>query len=74
MLLGVQERWLDLLLSSKTFNRRLKEKDSSDVPEFSLFNILRAYLSNFEHVVSLQKGNEAVSGFEALVRIVDGKQ
>jgi len=73
LLLGVQDRWMDLLMGSKTFNRRLKEKDASEVPEFSVFDILRAYLKNYEHVISLKKDNDTTDkNFEALGRIVDG--
>ena len=78
MLLTVQERWIDLLISSKTFNQCLKDKDvsSSDIStEHSLFDILRAYLNNFEHVVSFKKDDSNFSmssNFEALCRIIDG--
>jgi len=78
MLLTVQERWIDLLISSKTFNQCLKDKDvsSSEIStEHSLFDILRAYLNNFEHVVSFKKDDSSFSmssNFEALCRIIDG--
>ncbi|KAL7544103.1 hypothetical protein ACHAXR_013581 [Thalassiosira sp. AJA248-18] len=73
LLLGVQERWIDVLVSSKTFNQQLKERDASTAPEHSVFDILRAYLNNFESVVSLKKDHNAISrNFEALERIIDG--
>ena len=74
-LLGVQERWIDLLVNSETFNQRLKEKDYvPDVADdLSLFVILRAYLNNFEHVVSLKENsNKTTNNFQALGRIIDG--
>jgi len=73
LLLNLQERWMDLLVGSKTFHQRLKEKNTSGAPEFSLFDILRAYLNNFEHVISLKKEHDKIArNFEALGRIVDG--
>mmetsp|Transcript_40548 Transcript_40548/g.85101 ORF Transcript_40548/g.85101 Transcript_40548/m.85101 type:complete len:229 (+) Transcript_40548:390-1076(+) len=73
LLLGVQERWLDLLVGSSTFIRRLKEKDSPKTAEFTLFDILRPYLNNLEHVLSLDKGHATLErNLEALARIVDG--
>jgi len=78
MLLLVQERWIDFLIGSKTFNQCLKDKDvsSSEIStEHSLFDILRAYLNNFEHVVSFKKDDSNFSmssNFEALCRIIDG--
>ena len=74
-LLGVQERWIDLLVNSETFNQRLKEKDFvPDVADdLSLFVILRAYLNNFEHVVSLKENsNTTANNLQALGRIIDG--
>ena len=74
-LLGVQERWIDLLVNSETFNQRLKEKDYvPDVADdLSLFVILRAYLNNFEHVVSLKENsNTTANNLQALGRIIDG--
>jgi len=78
MLLTVQERWIDFLIGSKTFNQCLKDKDvsSSEISTVhSLFDILRAYLNNFEHVVSFKKNDSNFSmssNFEALCRIIDG--
>ncbi|KAL3802897.1 hypothetical protein ACHAW5_006192 [Stephanodiscus triporus] len=71
ILLGVQERWMDTLLSS--FSQRLKEKDVAEVPEFTLFDILRGYLKHFEHIITLKQNHGATArNFEALGRIVDG--
>jgi hypothetical protein len=51
----------------------LKESDDVDDPEFTLFDIVRAYLSNFEHVISVNKDlNATVTSFQALERIIDG--
>ena len=72
LLLGVQERWLTLLLDSKAFNQRVAERDASVEPEFSLFAILRPYLDNFEHVLSLKDSGASDRNFEKLMSIVDG--
>ena len=72
ILLRVQERWIDLILNSKPY-QCLKECDVAHVPELSLFTIFRAYLSNFEHVISLNKDLHATTmNFGALERIIDG--
>jgi hypothetical protein len=71
ILLGVQERWMDTLLSS--FSQRLKEKDVTEAPEFTLFDILRAYLKHFETIITLKKNHSATArNFEAIGRIVNG--
>lgn len=71
ILLGVQERWMDTLLSS--FSQRLKEKNVAESPEFTLFDILRAYLKHFEHIITLKQNHGVTArNFEALGRIVDG--
>ena len=72
ILLGVQEKWLDILVGSKTLKQQLKEKNlPSEAPDSTLFDILRAYLNNFEHVVSNKSFNATSRNFDALVRIVD---
>lgn len=72
ILLRVQERWIDLILNSNLC-QLLKEQDDTGAPEFTLFDIVRAYLSNFEHVIFLAKDlNVAVTHFETLERIIDG--
>lgn len=73
ILLGVQERWIDLILSSTAF-QRLNEWESCDSPAFTLFGIFRAYLHNFESFfISSMKGcHPTVANFEALERIIDG--
>lgn len=72
ILLRVQERWIDLILNSKPY-QCLKECAVAHAPELSLFTIFRAYLSNFEHVISLNKDLHATAmNFGALERIVDG--
>jgi hypothetical protein len=71
ILLGVQERWMDTLLSS--FSQRLKEKHVAKAPEYTLFDILRAYLKHFEHIITLKKNHSATArNVEAIGRIVDG--
>lgn len=79
ILLGVQERWLDTLLSS--FDQRLRESDAAKIPDCTLFDIFRAYLKHFEHIIALKtnprqsplpKPVATARNFEALGRILDG--
>ncbi|KAL9185785.1 hypothetical protein ACHAXT_003562 [Thalassiosira profunda] len=51
---------------------RVADRDVSIEPEFSLFAILRPYLDNFEHVLSLKDSGASDRNFEKLMSIVDG--
>ena len=62
VLLGLQERWVKMLVCSKMLHQVLQEKSgerSDDILHslggHSVFDCLRAYLANFEHVVTVQK-------------------
>ena len=79
ILLGVQERWLDTLLSS--FDQRPRESNAATTPEYALFDIFRAYLKHFEHIIALKTNPRqsplptpaaTARNFEALGRILDG--
>ena len=61
VLLGVQERWIKMLLASSTLLQALQEKTKE--PNEKLFGlsghnvmeVLRAYLENFEYVIAIQE-------------------
>lgn len=74
LLLGLQERWVSLLVSSNTLCQFLKDKSTTSEPPggHSVFEVLRAYLENFEHLLSAEKGKNKLSHCEALIRILDG--
>ena len=74
ILLGVQERWVELYLGSKTLVQSLKEKSVSDPPGgHSMFDVLRAMLKNFEHIILMKNDYQKVTNHcENLVRIIDG--
>jgi hypothetical protein len=73
ILLRVQERWIDLILNTEPYSHFKECADAAAAPEFTLFDIIRAYLSNFEHVISVDSGLSAsVTNFEAIERIIDG--
>ncbi len=73
LLLSTQERWLSMMLRSSTFQQNLKDRKNIEPPGgHSLFEILRAYLQNFENVISTQDRNRVCQHGEALVRILDG--
>jgi len=74
LLLSTQERWLSMLLRSSTFQENLKDRKNIEPPGgHSLFEILRAYLQNFEHIMSTRKDrNRVCQHSEALVRNLDG--
>jgi hypothetical protein len=57
VLLGLQERWTKMLVASKTLHQVLHNKSEDDyalseLGGHSVFAVLRAYLDNFEHVIS----------------------
>ena len=74
LLLALQERWVAMMFRSKTLQQCLKEKTAIDPPGgHSVFEVLRAYIQNFEHVIPMQKDHQkVVRHCEALVRILDG--
>lgn len=74
LLLGVQERWLNLLLRSKKLTSSLEQrKESESPPDHSVLDLLCAYLQNFEHVISsLKDGQKTESMCEYLGHIIDG--
>lgn len=74
LLLGVQERWMNLLLRSKKLSASLEQKTACESPSgHSVLDLLCAYLQNFEHVISSQKdGRKAESMCEYLGHIIDG--
>jgi hypothetical protein len=74
LLLGVQERWMNLLLRSKKLTSSLEQrKESESPPDHSVLDLLCAYLQNFEHVISsLKDGQKTESMCEYLGHIVDG--
>jgi hypothetical protein len=65
VLLGLQERWIKMLVASRTLHQVLMEKsdkhDSSvGTGCHSVFEVLRAYLQNFEQINTVQNelGNQ----------------
>eukprot|EP00986_Skeletonema_menzelii_P015530 scaffold11957_cov146-Skeletonema_menzelii.AAC.2 len=74
LLLGVQERWLNLQLRSKKLSESLEQKQACETPSgHSVLDLLCAYLENFEHVTSSQKDKQkAESMCEYLGHIIDG--
>ena len=74
LLLGVQERWMNLLLRSKKLSACLERKEVCESPpDHSVLDLLCAYLENFEHVMSSSKDSQkAESMCEYLGYIIDG--
>ena len=74
LLLGVQERWLNLQLRSKNLGTCLDKKTVCESPSgHSVLDLLCAYLENFEHVSSSQKDRQKTESMcEYLGHIVDG--
>jgi hypothetical protein len=74
LLLGVQERWMNLLLRSKKLSTSLEQKVACESPSgHSVLDLLCAYLDNFECVISSQKDRQkAESMCEYLGHIIDG--
>lgn len=74
LLLGVQERWMNLLLRSKNLITSLEHKKACASPSgHSILDLLCAYLQNFEHVSSSQKDSqkaESMCGY--MGHIIDG--
>lgn len=75
LLLGVQERWMNLLLSSKKLSVCLEQKGVCESPPVynSMLDVLCAYLQNFELVVSSHNDRQKTESMcEYLSRIIDG--
>ena len=63
ILLGVQERWTKMLVGSKMLQDLLENKDDggcikqNSLGRHSVFEVLRAYLQNFEHIFETKQDN-----------------
>lgn len=60
VLLGLQERWIKMLLTSNTLRNALQEKPNNSnemllgLGQHNVMEILRAYLENFEYAINVQ--------------------
>ena len=77
ILLGIQERWIDFAVQSKSQNAALEERTTGDGDPTSvgLFQLAIAYLDNLERVISEteREDTNAISrSLDALGRVVDG--
>ena len=75
VLLGLQERWVKMLVCSKTLHQAVQEKscEISSLGGHSVCDCLRAYLANFEHVVTVQRdldGEKLSKHCEALLQVI----
>eukprot|EP00804_Cyclotella_cryptica_P000737 CCRYP_001018-RA/>CCRYP_001018-RA protein AED:0.02 eAED:0.02 QI:978/1/1/1/0.71/0.62/8/2038/1234 len=77
MLLGVQERWTKMLVGSKLLHQLLEERTNGGEDTLlklgghRVFEVLRAYLENFEHVLQRnQDPQKALIHCETLPQVV----
>lgn len=74
VLLGLQERWVKMLVASKTLHHVLQgnsEEDNKVLHELgghSVLEVLRAYLENFEHVATIEKDKDQQKACETLLQ------
>ena len=72
LLLGIQERWMNLLLRSRALSACLEEREECEC-DLTVLDLLSAYLENFEHVSSTQTDSQKLQNMcEYLGHIIDG--
>lgn len=74
VLLGLQERWVKMLVASKTLHHALQgnseenDKVLHQLGGHSVLEVLRAYLENFEHVASIEIDKDQQKACETLLQ------